>query len=129
MKKANKIFVFGTLEKTEFFSDLISAGEIRYIGKGKIRAKLYDLGEYPGAVEHKGSYVYGRVYEAQNIDKILPLLDEYEEFYPDKPEISLFIRKVMRVIMENGESLRAFVYVYNRSVERIKAIPTGIWER
>ncbi|MCX8169928.1 MAG: gamma-glutamylcyclotransferase [Candidatus Methanomethyliaceae archaeon] len=126
-KKVNKIFVYGTLEKTEFFSDLISSGEIRYVGNGKIRAKLYDLVEYPGAVEHKRSYVYGRVYEIHNMDKVLPLLDEYEEFYPDKPEDSLFIRKVMRVIMENGENLRAFVYIYNRSVDRMKVISTGIW--
>lgn len=127
--KIDKIFVYGTLEKTEFFSYLISIGEIKYVGSGKIRAKLYDLGEYPGAVEHKGSHVYGRVYEAQNIDKVLPLLDEYEEFYPDRPENSLFIRKVMKVIMENGESLEAFVYIYNRSVKGMKTIPTGIWER
>jgi len=108
-EKINKIFVYGTLEKTEFFIDLISAGEIRYVGSGKIRAKLYDLGEYPGAVEHKESYVYGRVYEAQNIDKVLPLFDKYEEFYPDNLESSLFVRKVVRVTMENGESLKAFV--------------------
>lgn len=128
-EKINKIFVYGTLEKTAFFSDLINKGEIRYIGNGKIQAKLYDLGEYPGAVEDKENYVYGRVYEAKNIDKILPIFDGYEEFYPNKPENSLFIRKVIEVIMENDETLNAFVYIYNRSVERMKVISTGVWER
>ncbi|MEM3381853.1 MAG: gamma-glutamylcyclotransferase family protein, partial [Candidatus Bathyarchaeia archaeon] len=97
--------------------------------KGRIQAKLYNLGEYPGAVEHRGSYVYGKVYEVKNIDKVLPLLDKYEEFYPDNPSNSLYIRKIMRVIMENGENLRAFVYIYNRNVEGKKILPTGIWER
>ncbi|MEM3502097.1 MAG: gamma-glutamylcyclotransferase family protein [Candidatus Bathyarchaeia archaeon] len=128
-EKINKIFAYGTLEKTPFFLDLIRMGEIRYIGKGRIQAKLYDLGDYPGAVEHEESYVYGRVYEAQNIDKVLLSLDKYEEFYPDNPSNSLYIRKIMRVIMENGENLRAFVYIYNRNVEGKKILPTGIWER
>lgn len=125
----NKIFSYGTLDRTRFFSDLFRAGEIRYVGKGKIRAKLYDLGEYPGAVEDKESYVHGRVYEVKNIERVLPMFDEYEEFHPNKPETSLFIRKDIWVTMENGESLRAFVYLYNKAVERKKAIPTGIWDK
>ncbi len=80
-------------------------------------------------MEHSGSYVHGKVYEIENVDEILPLLDEYEGFYPDKPESSLFIRKVMNVLMENGENVRAFVYLYNGSVKGKKVLPTGIWEK
>ncbi|MFN3661058.1 MAG: gamma-glutamylcyclotransferase [Brevinematales bacterium] len=89
--KVDKIFVYGTLDKVAFFSNFINTEEIKYVGRGRIQAKLYDLGEYLGAVEHGESYVYGRVYEVQNIDKVLPFFDEHEEFYPDKPERSLFI--------------------------------------
>ncbi|MFN3383370.1 MAG: gamma-glutamylcyclotransferase [Archaeoglobaceae archaeon] len=126
MEKVNKIFAYGTLERLLLSNSI--ATSVRYVGRGRIQAKLYDLGEYPGAVEHSESYVCGRVYEVENIEEILPQLDEYEEFYPDKPASSLFIRKVLNVFMDNGEAVRAFVYLYNGNVEGKKVIPTGVWE-
>jgi len=35
----------------------------------------------------------------------------------------------MRVFMEGGGSLRAFVYIYNGNVDGKKVLPTGIWKR
>jgi gamma-glutamylcyclotransferase (GGCT)/AIG2-like uncharacterized protein YtfP len=128
-ERVGRIFAYGTLDKTAIFRDLVSSGRARFIGNGRIRAKLYDLGEYPGAVEHKRGYVHGRLYEVKGIDEVLPLLDEYEEFYPDKPESSLFIRKVMWAVMESGERVKAFVYLYNGVVEENRLIPKGVWDK
>ena len=126
-KKKVKIFIYGTLKKYAQFSNLIRAGKIKRIGKGRIQAKLYDFGEYPGAVGGKGSYVYGEVYEIADIDRVLSLLDEYEEFNSTKPASSLFIRKTSKVLMEDGEETFAFTYFYNREIGKARVIPNGIW--
>ena len=127
-KEVNRIFVYGSLRKKHApFPDLIRARRMKHIGKGKIRAKLYDLGEYPSAVECKENHVYGEVYEIANMGKVLPLLDEYEEFDPNKPTCSLFVRKTSRVLMENGRETVALVYFFNKDVGRARIIPTGVW--
>ncbi len=48
------LFVYGTL-RAGYDVDLKKnvKQDLSYIGKGKIAARLYDLGEYPGAVKAK----------------------------------------------------------------------------
>ena len=127
--KIRRIFVYGTLDKIPLFSELLKTEEIKYVGRGKIKARLYDLGEYPGAVEDRENRVYGKVYEISGMDKVLPQFDEYEGFYPDKPEKSLYVRKVKKVEMDDGRILKAYVYIYNRSVKGLKEIESGVWEK
>jgi gamma-glutamylcyclotransferase (GGCT)/AIG2-like uncharacterized protein YtfP len=96
--------------------------DMKFIGHGKIKAKLYDFGDYPGAVEDEESYVSGEVYEAKNIDILLPSLDRYEEFDIDNPVESLFVRKIVEVTLENGNKTPSMVYFYNKGIHKGRLI-------
>jgi gamma-glutamylcyclotransferase (GGCT)/AIG2-like uncharacterized protein YtfP len=125
-RKTNKIFVYGTL-KRKYRRPLFNQS-LRYLGNAKVEAKLYDLGEYPGAVEEKGKYVQGELYEAKNLEKILPILDEYEEFDHAHPSKSLFVRKVRSVVFEDGRKIPAIVYFYNGAASAGHLLSSGKWE-
>jgi gamma-glutamylcyclotransferase (GGCT)/AIG2-like uncharacterized protein YtfP len=112
----------------DILSRLVAGKEARYVGSGRVRGKLYNLGEYPGAVEDDVGFVYGDVYEISNMDEVLPRLDEYEGFNRDKREESLFIRKVIEVFMDDGSTLKASVYIYNGRVREEDLIPDGVWK-
>lgn len=109
------------------FIDLIHRGKIEYVGKGKIRAKLYDLGRCPGAVKDGKSYIHGEVHRIS--DEILPLVDEYEEFDPAEPTKSQFVREISVVFMEDGRRMLAMVYFYNGDLSGRRLIPTGRWKK
>lgn len=120
----NRIFVYGTLKREHDTQNWIK--NMRFLGQGKIEAKLYDFGDYPGAVEQSGSYVEGEVYETENIDVLLNLIDQYEEFDTNNAPNSLFIRKVAVVTMGNGRKLHAIVYLYNGDLS--KGHPIKNWK-
>lgn len=120
------LFVYGTLMKGLRQDWQVKVGA-RLAGHGSIAGRLYDLGDYPGAVwsmDGRGQ-VLGELYELHNPDIAIAILDEYEEFFPAQPEKSLFVRKVVPVTMENGTQKEAWVYFYNRKVDEADWIPGG----
>ena len=99
-----------------------------FIGRGTIRANLYDLGDYPGAKvlgAEPGQRVSGELYRLRHPELALKTLDEYEEFSPLEPNKSLFIRKLVSVVLEDGRKKKALAYLYNRRIANAKLIPTG----
>ncbi len=125
-----RIFFYGTLMKRHGrLAELIRSGKLRFVGNGKIEAKLYSVGEYPGAVPKKGTFVLGEVYEGTHLDDILPELDEYEEYDPKRPERSLFVRKTSKVHLESGKEVPTLVYFYNKGTKGLESIQEGKWEK
>ena len=144
-KKANPyyLFVYGTLRQgvSVPFKKKIEE-EMEFVGKSQITGKLYDLGEYPGAVKerqkteadgrdnvrvvpgkHKtetagrGSVIKGEVIKINNPRKVMALLDEYEGYNPKKAKTSEYLREKEQVKLENGKEVEAWVYWYNLPVE------------
>ncbi len=120
-------FVYGTLMKgcQEDWQAEVGA---RLVGRGRINAKLYDLGDYPGAVcisSESGEYVKGELYQVKDSELATRILDRYEEFFPAQPHNSLFVRTIAPVILEDGRREYAWVYVYNQPVDEAKLIPGG----
>ena len=100
-------FVYGTLMKNHrnhgYMTDAI------YIANGVIDGyEIYDLGTYPGIIDGVGS-VYGEVYQITS--EIEEKLDWLEE------EGDLYLKRDEKVRLDNGQSVVAKVYVYNKSVE------------
>jgi gamma-glutamylcyclotransferase (GGCT)/AIG2-like uncharacterized protein YtfP len=99
-----------------------------FVGSGTIRANLYDLGGYPGARvlgAEPGRRVSGELYRLRRPELALKILDQYEEFFPLKPNKSLFVRKLVSVTLEDGRRKRAWAYLYNRGIAGAKLIPSG----
>ena len=125
-QKNNYLFVYGTLldEQNEFAIYLKQ--NCNFYGKGRFKGKLYDLGEYPGAVlDEKGdNYVCGSILEVKNISEVLIRLDEYEGFVHNQKEPNLFVREIITIETVN-ERTDCWVYLYNLQVEGFRLIESG----
>lgn len=107
----SRVFVYGTLRRGFPLHHHLTDQSPKFIDNGTIRARLYDLGEYPGArlSDLASDEVDGEVYEL--LPEQLRALDEIEEYDPKKPADSLFVRKLVDVSLDSGDVTRAWVYV------------------
>lgn len=122
------LFIYGTLlpERAPYgMADAVR--KLQYIGRASVRGRLYDLGEYPGAVLDSSSRmkIVGRVYALPDSGDVLKSLDEYEGFNPQDRDNSLFVRQQAKVTLEDGQRLPCWIYVYNQDVGRAKLISGG----
>ena len=120
------IFVYGTLRRgfpaTE--PERRQAFE-RFLGTGSIRALLYDLGPYPGAVASASpeERVRGEVYALRK--NALAVLDRYEVAVTGSELGGTFARALAEVQLDAGEKRRAWVYFYNRAPDGARRIAGG----
>jgi gamma-glutamylcyclotransferase (GGCT)/AIG2-like uncharacterized protein YtfP len=114
---SNYLFAYGTLQPEHSPDEIASAvAQLTPVGKGFVRGKLYDLGDYPGAVlspSSKGK-ISGTVFRLPQDETVLRKIDEYEEFDPLAPAKSLFVRSLHPVTLTAGKTLQCWVYVYNQ---------------
>jgi gamma-glutamylcyclotransferase (GGCT)/AIG2-like uncharacterized protein YtfP len=94
------------------------------IGAGSVCGRLYDLGEFPGAVldAESGRRIYGTIFRLPNEADFLKALDDYEGFEPDCPEASLFSRVLCQANLAAGAAVSCWIYVYRRQVEGLTCI-------
>ena len=106
------VFVYGTLMRNHRNHGYLENST--YVGEGSIEGyEIYDLGRYPGIIKGSGT-VYGEVYQVtEETEKKLDYLEEEGDLYLKKPEV---------VRLDDGRSLEAMVYVYNKSVSGCKKL-------
>lgn len=127
----NYLFVYGTLMSGDAPAEIVRAvRKLRLLGDGWTQARLYDFGDYPGAIFSGGpSKVIGQVFELVGGMGLLRQLDAYEEFDERDPERSLFVRKKHMVWLDDHRHLLAWVYEYNRDPSKGQLIPHGEYRR
>jgi gamma-glutamylcyclotransferase (GGCT)/AIG2-like uncharacterized protein YtfP len=125
------LFSYGTLQPRHAPAEIASTvRRLRRVGKGSVRGRLYDLGEYPGAVlSRTGPMVVGQVFELPDDPGVLSRLDEYEGFDRNRPKGSLFLRKRCLVTLQNGKKLSCWMYTYNRAPGAAPAVTTGDYSK
>ena len=96
-----------------------------WVGRGQIKAALFDLGIYPAAIPDPDGVVWGEVYRARDIDRVLVGLDELEGFSPAMPEVSLYNRQEVPVTYQDGTTTDVWVYFYNAPLGRAERIKSG----
>lgn len=109
------LFVYGTLkndaqnEVARFLRD-----HATFLGEGIMAGRMFDLGEYPGAVfiENGGEQVSGHVFKMTEPALVLKVLDEYEGIGSEFPEPHEYVRQVVPVSFRQ-EVLNCWVYLYN----------------
>jgi len=122
------MFVYGTLRKDtaspmkpilDQFCDLV--------GMATMKGRLYDLGRYPGVVldEANGDPVFGQLFRLTDPARVLSEFDYYEECSDDFSAPHLYRREKVQVTMMSGETVLAWVYLYNRSTSGHIHIPAG----
>jgi len=120
------VFFYGTLMAG--FDRRRKAGiddKLTYIGRGSIKAALFDLGLYPAAVPAPDRQVWGEVYEVTDAETVLPALDTIEGFSPSQPDTSLYLRTRVDVTLPDGARGPAWVYFYNAPLGRARRILSG----
>lgn len=122
------LFVYGTLldRQNEFGAYL--SDNCTFHADGKMPGKIYDLGEYPGAVltNEQNTFVHGKIYHLSNIEKVLEILDDYEGFGPQQEQPNLFIR-LLADILTIGGKIKCWVYIYNLPIDDYEVIASGIY--
>ena len=97
-----------------------------FVGEGSTAGVLFSLGQYPGLMDGAGT-ARGEVYRFDDLPAALDILDDVEDYNPTDPENSLYVRVVRQVRMDDGRTLDAWVYVYNRRVADQAPVPGGNW--
>ncbi len=122
------LFVYGTLKKSydhplhneiNLYSDFFS--------EGVYNGKLFLIGEYPGAIvsSNPNDIVYGEVYLLTNANRLLSILDEYEECEAHSPQPTEYIRSLQLIHLNNNASVKAWIYLYNYNTDCLLPINSG----
>jgi gamma-glutamylcyclotransferase (GGCT)/AIG2-like uncharacterized protein YtfP len=120
------VFFYGTLMAG--FDRRQRAGiddKLAYLGRGLVRAALFDLGLYPAAIPAPDRHVWGEIYEVTDPEAVLPALDEIEGYTPEHPDNSLYIRSEVEVTLPAGGRSRAWIYFYNAPLGQAPRISSG----
>jgi gamma-glutamylcyclotransferase (GGCT)/AIG2-like uncharacterized protein YtfP len=120
----NLLFIYGTLLNEDNEYALYLKNNSRFYSTGKLKAKLYDIGEYPGAVLADGDHIYGSILEINDPEKVLPIIDDYEGFGTDQPQPNEFIRVLTKIETGSG-FVNCWVYLYNLPVTGLPQIHSG----
>lgn len=117
------VAVYGTLRKNMTNHYLL--GDSKLVATVKLPGRMYTLGSFPGVkLEEEGMFV-AELYDVT--DKILTRLDSLEGYYPDFPELSMYIRKEVDVESDKGKWSKVQLYEYNGHLDtrRTRYIPSG----
>jgi len=121
---SDSLFVYGTLLPGRAPAGIADvANTLIPLGTGTIRGRLYDFGEYPGVIlDDSADPIHGQLFALPPDSTVLARLDAYEDYRPDEPAKSLFLRLRVTVTLPDATTQLAWVYVYNRSVK-----PQSLW--
>ena len=114
------LFTYGSLQPGQAPPEIapVVAG-LEIAGRGYVLGTLRGRGPYPGAVldEASGNRIPGTIYRLPHDPEVLRQLDEYEEYFPDSPQRSEFLRELHPVHWEDEQVVACWVYVLHE--ERI----------
>jgi len=122
----NLLFVYGTLLNEDNEYAVYLKNNSSHYSYGKLRGKLYDIGEYPGAIlsAENDDRIYGSILELCDPVKILPVIDDYEGYGEDQLQPNEFTRVTFDVETEAGHII-CWVYLYNLPVAGLTQIESG----
>jgi len=109
------LFVYGTLRRgarsawSRFLPPVST-----FVGMGRTRGVLFQLGGYPGMTPGSGeeAWVRGEVCLLHNPRSVLPVLDDYEGCGTRDPPPHEYRRQVVDVLLDDGRTVQAWAYIY-----------------
>lgn len=114
-RSADLLFTYGTLMRGFRLHRLLD-GRAEYLARGQVRARLIDLGSYPGALPDRDGTLLGEVYRVSD-PALWAVLDSAEG-----PQ---YHRREVTVRSEDGRELAASIYWYVGPLDRSVPIPGG----
>lgn len=127
-RESEYLFVYGTLRSDAGDSSYrYLKNNAEFIGKATFQGRLYDVGGYPGAVpsDDSSERVLGEVFLVKNPENTFRQVDEYEEYRPADHAKGEYRREIWRVVLHSGETLNAWIYIYNLPTDGFPVIASG----
>ena len=123
--KSALLFVYGTLLNHNNEFAVYLKEHSHFFANGKVKGKLYDIGEYPGAIlDDEDEYIYGVILQIDDPEVVFSEIDDYEGYGDEQPEPNEFIRLAVDV-ETTSEVVHCYIYVYNLPVDGLKKIEDG----
>ena len=122
------LFVYGTLCRNAGHPmHQLLVRHAAYAGEGHFNGRLFRVGHYPGAMTSSdpNDKVFGELYRLRSPQQLLSRLDAYEGCAPSDPRPHQFVRRRLRVRLDNGGEKMAWVYLLNRVTPRFPRIASG----
>ena len=125
------LFTYGTLRRAAGnAAHRLLADSAEIVGHGFVRGRLYQAVDFPVLVpDPQGGEVIGEVYRVFAPPAVFVRLDQYEGFDPASPDTSEFRRDLVQVVMNDGRTVTAWAYVYQRPLFDLQPIPHGDYAR
>ena len=124
-----QLFVYGSLRSG--FQSPAYEYITRYfelVAPGKVKGKLFDMGEYPAAVPTAtDAWIIGELYEAKSAEEFsfaLGQLDDYEGVSVEKHEKALYRREIVDVQLSQ-QTAKAWIYWYDGDVTGRPEVKSG----
>jgi len=125
---SDRLFVYGTLMRgfDHPMAKLLSKSA-DFIGEARCQGRLYRVKHYPGLVlsEDLDDIVFGEVYRLRARDALLREFDMYEACGEGFAEPTEYVRRMLKVTLDDGSSRDAWTYVYNWPVTKLPRIASG----
>ena len=118
--KTQLIFIYGTLRRGGSAHHLMQGAEFKM--KGSISGRLIHIDQYPGLIHCDKQRVNGELYQVS--DALISELDRYEGCFESPPH---YLREEIEVLLENGETTSAQVYVFQLPEPHHEEIECGDW--
>jgi len=91
---------------------------------------LYNLGLFPGMMlKSNGGMIMGEVHRFRQIEMVLDILDQVEEYYGEGDPNNLYRRVEHEAELLNGEGfITCWLYEYVGRLDEAELIETGVWD-
>lgn len=122
------LFVYGTLRSDAGYAmHQVLQQHACLLGAATLQGRLYQVAHYPGAVlsADPAQQVRGELYQLLQPERVLALLDEYEECSAQFTAPHEYLRQQVPVSLTTGECVNAWVYLYNRGCDNLVLISSG----
>ena len=127
------VFFYGSMKKGEplYFLEGIRDLRLEVFPARMQGGLLYNLGFFPGMIlKSDGGVIVGEVHIFRQIETVLGILDEVEEYYGEGNPNNLYRRVEREAELLNGEGfVTCWVYEYVGSLEGAELLESGIWQR
>ncbi len=121
------LFVYGTLRKLTSHQTHRLLLPAAFVQQGFFTGKLYDVGAYPGAIRgtDPSEIITGEIYLLHEPEATLEKLDKYEGCSPGDAEPTEYKREVADIQLQTGETVKAWIYIYNHDAKNLGLIESG----